>query len=135
MDQLNELRMQHHERTMRQMVAEIHQGKINISQAAAKFEVNRKTVSHWLDKVEQEGEDNTRHFLLQEPPKRSSRRSSKQEVPDITELEAQVRSLERQLEEAQFKALYYSTLVRVAEQELGMDIEKKFVTKQSGSCS
>jgi transposase len=135
MDQLNGLRMQNHERTMRQMVAEIHQGKINIAQAAAKFEVNRKTVSHWLNKVEQEGEDNTRHFLLQEPPKRSSRRSSKQEVPDITELEAQVRSLERQLEEAQFKALYYSTLVRVAEQELGMDIEKKSVTKQSGSCS
>jgi transposase len=135
MDQLNGLRMQNHERTMRQMVAEIHQGKINIAQAAAKFEVNRKTVSHWLDKVEQEGEDKTRHFLLQEPPKRSSRRSSKQEVPEITELEAQVRSLERQLEEAQFKALYYSTLVRVAEQELGMDIEKKSVTKQSGSCS
>ena len=125
MDQLNELRMQYHERTMRQMVAEIHQGKLNIGQAAAKFEVNRKTVSHWLDKVEQEGEGNTRHLLSQESPKVSSQRRSKPQKPDVVELEARISSLQRELEAAQFKALYYSTLVRVAEQELGMDIEKK----------
>ena len=135
MDQLIELRMQNHERTMRQMVAEIHQGKVNIAQAAAKFEVNRKTVSHWLDKVEQEGEDNTRHFLLEEPTKKASRRSSKQQMPDVAELQARIHSLEMELEAAQFKALYYSTLVRAAEQELGVDIEKKSATRQSGSCS
>lgn len=28
------------------------EGHLNIGQAAAKFEVNRKTVKHWLDKVE-----------------------------------------------------------------------------------
>ena len=42
-------------------------------------------------------------------------------------------SLEQELEAAKFKAIYYSTLVRAAEQELGIDIEKKSATKQSDS--
>lgn len=133
MEQLNGLRMQHHEQTMRQMVAEIHQGKVNIAQAAAKFEVNCKTVTHWLDKVEQEGAVNATHFLAKEPPKTSSRARNAPKSADVIELETKIRSLEQELEEAQFKAIYYSTLVRVAEQELGMDIEKKSATKQSGS--
>ena len=43
-------------------------------------------------------------------------------------------SLEQELEASNFKALYYSTLVRIAEQELGIDIEKKSATRQSGPC-
>lgn len=41
---------------MRHMVTEIHQGKLNIDQAAAKFEVNRKTVQRWIEVVEEEAE-------------------------------------------------------------------------------
>ncbi|QMU26505.1 helix-turn-helix domain-containing protein [Adhaeribacter radiodurans] len=54
MEQLSQLRMQNHDLIMRQMVEEIHRGLFNIEQAAIKFEVNRKTVKHWLDKVEQD---------------------------------------------------------------------------------
>ncbi len=43
--------MQEHELTMRQMVEETHPGHLNID-PSAKFEVNRKTVKHWLSKVE-----------------------------------------------------------------------------------
>lgn len=50
------LRMQKHELSMRQMVAEIHQGKLNIAQAAAKFETTRKTVERWVEIVEEEAE-------------------------------------------------------------------------------
>jgi transposase-like protein len=135
MEQLNGLRMQHHEQTMRQMVAEVHQGTVNITQAAAKFEVNIKTVRYWLDKVENEADVNLTHVLPQAPSKTSSRRRRQSKSTEIIALETKIRSLEQELETAQFKAIYYSTLVRVAEQELGMDIEKKSVTKQSGSCS
>ena len=48
--------MQQHELTMRQMVQQIHLGKLNLDQAAAQFNVNRKTVRHWVNKVEQEAE-------------------------------------------------------------------------------
>lgn len=51
--------MQQHELTMRQMVEQIHLGKLNLDQAAVHFNVNRKTVRHWVDKVEQEVETNT----------------------------------------------------------------------------
>lgn len=54
MEHLSQLRMQVHELTMRQMVEEIHRGLLNIGQAAAEFEVNRKTVNNWLEKVERE---------------------------------------------------------------------------------
>ncbi len=58
MPSLYQLRMQKHELSMRQLVAEIHQGKLNIAQAAAKLEVTRKTVQYWIDIVEEEAETN-----------------------------------------------------------------------------
>ncbi len=118
---------------MRQMVAEIHQGKLNIAQAAAKFETTRKTVQHWMEIVEEEAEANG---LPPAPP--PARKRSPLPVPEDSEevkgLKAKVYTLQKELETANFKALYYSTLMRVAEEELGIDIEKKFVTKPSGSC-
>ncbi|WP_224995124.1 hypothetical protein [Cesiribacter sp. SM1] len=139
MVELFQLRMQEHELSMRQMVEEIHRGQLNIEQAAVKFEVNRKTVKHWLDKVE--GEAVTSNEQIQVGPtklpkkkKRKSPQSVAQSIAQVEELQARVVSLEQALEAAKFKAIYYSTLVRVAEQELGIDIEKKSVTKQSDSC-
>ncbi|WP_224995227.1 helix-turn-helix domain-containing protein [Cesiribacter sp. SM1] len=133
MEELFQLRMQEHELSMRQMVEEIHRGQLNIGQAAAKFKVTRQTVKHWLDKVE--GEAATANEQIQVGPtmlpkkkKRKSPRSVDQSVTQVEELQARVFSLEQELEAAKFKAIYYSTLVRVAEQELGIDIEKNFVT-------
>ena len=59
--------------------------------------------------------------------------SPPQREDQASELRARVHLLEQELEVATFKALYYSTLIQVAEQELGVDIEKKSVTKPSGS--
>ncbi len=132
MEQLIQLRMQGHELTMRQMVEEIHRGNLNIDQAAAKFEVNRKTVKHWLDKVESEAtvsEEQVRKEPARSKKKPSRPSAVKQSSDRLEELVAKVHSLEQELEAAKFKALYYSTLVRVAEQELGIGIEKKSATK------
>jgi transposase-like protein len=128
MASLYQLRMQKHELSMRQMVAEIHQGKLNIAQAAAKFEVNRKTVQHWVDIVEEEAEANG--LPSSQPPAPSVvRKRTTGPVPEDSEevkgLRDKIRSLEKELETANFKALYYATLIRVAEDELGVDIEKK----------
>ena len=70
MDQLNLSPMQQHELTMRQMVQQIHLGKLNMDQAAVQFEVNRKTVRHWVNKVEQEAQTNqeTVSGLPNQPP-------------------------------------------------------------------
>lgn len=127
MDQLNGLRMQHHDQTMRQMIAEIHQGKLNIAQAAVKFEVNRSTVKNWLKKIESETEED-----LQTTPNQPEiqnkpryRRSSRQDNAGVNELQDKIRLLEEELKATRFKALYYAALVQTAKQELGVDIEKK----------
>lgn len=140
MDQFSQSPMQQHELTMRQMVKQIHLGKLNLDQAAVQFKVNRKTVRHWVDKVEQEAETNSQTASEQTnpPPTRKKTavlRSLSQSEDQASELRARVHALEQELEVTKFKALYYSTLVKVAEQELGVDIEKKSVTKPSDSCS
>ena len=139
MKSLVQLRMMQHEKIMRQMVAEIHRGKLNIDQAAAKFEITRKTVQHWIDIVEEEserpGQANVDEIIRPTARKKPRRdRPVQGDSGQTEELKAQIRALEQELEAAKFKALYYSTLVQVAEQELGVDIEKKSATKPFGSC-
>ncbi|MEO6285301.1 MAG: hypothetical protein ABIO93_18035 [Dyadobacter sp.] len=135
MDQLKQLRMRQHRQTMLQMVSEIHQGKLNITQAANKFSVTRHTVKTWLDKVEDKAYE---HPVSEKPAPSTSKKSQfgradKDAAAQVDELMAKVSLLEEELDAAKFKAIYYSTLIQVAEQELGLDIEKKCVTKQSDS--
>ena len=132
MEKLFQLRMQEHELSMRQMVEEIHRGQLNIGQAAVRFEVNRKTVKHWLDKPEGEAaivSDQTQPgpTKLPKKKKRKSPRSADQSIAQVEELKARMFSLEQEPEASNFKALYYSTLPRIAEQDLGIDIEKSSV--------
>ena len=139
MKEIFHLRMQEHELSMRQMVEEIHLGQLNIGQAAAKFEVTRQTVKHWLDKVEGEAVKTSvpDQVALKQLPKKRNRkflRSKDQAIAQLEGLQAKMHSLEQELEASKYKALYYSALIKVAEQELDIDIEKKYVTRQSGSC-
>lgn len=139
MDRLVKLRMRKPNGVMRQIVAQILLGELNIDQAAERLKVNRQLVQHWVEKIEEEvdaGKQTVSVEADQPPPsiKPTSRRARSNAAPQVDELKAKVRALEEQLEEANFKALYYSTLVRVAKYELGVDIEKKSVTKPSGSC-
>src|SRR4028119_2354399 len=110
MEQLYQLRMQEHELTMRQMVEAIHRGHLNIGQAAAKFEVNPKTVKHWLDKVEAEAslaqEPSLKESALSTAKKKTkSARLKQHPSARVQELEAKVNALEQELEKAKFKAL------------------------------
>lgn len=140
MDQFSQSPMQQHELTMRQMVQQIHLGKLNLDQAAVQFNVNRKTVRHWVNKVEQEAQL-SRQTAAEQPDLPHTRKETAtpcfllQGNEQASELRARVHALEQELEVAKFKALYYSTIVKVAGQELGVDIEKKSATKPSDSCS
>ena len=136
MDRLVKLRMKQPEGVMRQIVAQILLGQLNIDQAAERLKVNRQTVLRWMRKIEEEANQRTApiDFEKPPPPQRSTKSSKPKEKSQVDGLRAKVLALEEQLEEANFKALYYSTLVRIAKHELGVDIEKKSVTKPSGSC-
>lgn len=124
---------------MRQMVAAVLLGQLNIDQAAERYKVNRLTVLRWIRKIEEEAKASKQVASDDSdlPPPRtrvSSQHSPQQNEAQVNQLRAKLRSLQEELEAANFKALYYSTLVRVAKHELGVDIEKKSVTKPSGSC-
>ena len=138
MDRLVKLRMKQPEGVMRQIVAQILLGQLNIDQAADRLKVNRKTVLHWMRKIEEEAEANQRtapiDFEQPPPPPKLTKPSKPKTKSQADEWRAKALALEEQLEEANFKALYYSTLVRIAKHELGVDIEKKSVTKPSGLC-
>ena len=139
MDRLVRLRMKQPKPVMRQMVAAVLLGQLNIDQAAERYKVNRMTVLRWIRKIEEEAKTSKQtasdNSDLPPPRKRASTKiSPQQDEAEANQLRAKVRSLEQELEAANFKALYYSTLVRVAKHELGVDIEKKSVTKPSGLC-
>ena len=139
MDRLVRLRMKQPKPVMRQMVAAVLLGQLNIDQAAERYKVNRMTVLRWMRKIEEEAKASKQAASdksdLPPPRKRAStKNSSQQNEAEVNQLRAKLRSLQEELETANFKALYYSTLVRVAKHELGVDIEKKSVTKPSGLC-
>lgn len=137
MDRLVKLRMKQPKRIMREMVAAVLLGQLNLDQAAERYKVNRMTVLRWIRKVEEEAKAKKQAAsmdskLLTPSTSKSTRPSSPED--QVNQLRAKVRSLQEELETANFKALYYSTLVRVVKHELGVDIEKKSVTKPSGLC-
>ena len=132
MDHLFLLRTQAHELKMRQMVEEINLGRLTIGQAMAKFNVlARHTVRKWLDRVRH------KNYQRADAMKQASQQPSPTLVEQMAhkadELAGQVKQLKKELEQAELQVIYYTTIIRVAEQELGIAIEKKFDTKQSNS--
>lgn len=132
MDHLFLLRTQAHELKMRQMVEEINLGRLTIPQAMAKFNVlTRHTVRKWLDRVRHENfqrADAMKQASQQPPPTLVEQMALKAD-----ELAGQVKQLKKELQQAELQVIYYTTIIRVAEQELGIAIEKKSATKQSNS--
>jgi hypothetical protein len=128
MEHLFLLRSQAHELKMRQMVEEINLGRHTVESAMAKYQVlTRKTVTQWLERVRQEEQTRTQ----------AMKQAAPQPAPTLVERVAQtadtlagrVKQLEKELEQAELQVLYYKTVIRVAEQDLGVSIEKKSVTK------
>lgn len=119
------LHRQARELQMRQMVEEINLGRLTIEQAMAKYKVlSRQTVTKWLERVRQEEKQRTMAQAPKQPPPTIVERI----VHKADELAGQVHQLQKQLEQAQIEVLYYKSVIRVAEQELGIAIEKKFDT-------
>lgn len=126
------LRKQAHELKMRQMVEEINLGRLTIDQAKDKYNLlTRHTVRKWLERVRKETKQRAQAM---EQTDRKVPTIVEQVAHKADELAQRVKQLEAQLEQSNLQVLYYSTVIRVAEQELGIAIEKKSVTKQSNSC-
>lgn len=112
---------------MRQLVEEINLGRHTIESAMVKYQVRtRQTVTKWLERVRQEELARTPAMKQAAPP---SPTLVERVAQSVDALAGRVKQLEKELEQAELQTLYYKTVIRVAEQELGVSIEKKSVTK------
>lgn len=128
MEHLFLFRSQVHELKMRQMVEEINLGRHTIESAMAKYQVlTRKTVTQWLERVRQE--ELTRTQAMKESAPKPASTLVERVAQTADTLAGRVKQLEKELEQAELQVLYYKTVIRVAEQELGVSLEKKSVTK------
>ncbi len=113
---------------MRQMVEEINLGRHTIASAMAKYQVlTRKTVTQWLERVRQE--EQTRTPAMKQAAPKPAPTLVERVAQTADTLAGRVKQLEKELEQAELQVLYYKTVIRVAEQELGLSIEKKSVTQ------
>lgn len=113
---------------MRQMVKKINFGRHTVESAMSQYQVlTRSTVTKWLERVWQEEQARTQ--AMGNTSKKPPTTLIEQVVQHADALTGQVKQLQKQLEQAELQVLYYKNVIRVAEQELGLSIEKKSVTK------
>ena len=90
-----------------------------------KYGMGHCTLSRWMAKF---GLSNTSQIQFNEMTK-VVERSPEKSLRERT-LEAKIAQLEKKLKEEQLKSMAYSTMIDVAEEELGIDIRKKSGAKQ-----
>ncbi len=106
------------------VIQEVLSGNITKEGARRKYNLKGKcVVLKWIRKFEKEAQRAIPEpFLLSE---------MKQEELSPEELQKRIKELEKALEDANFKADAYSTMIDIAEKELKINIRKKSATKQS----
>lgn len=104
------------------VVAEVERGDLTYKQAQQKYGIQgRSTVLVWLRKHGRLTWQLNTTSMSQTPNQR------------IKELEAQLASTQKQLREAELKAKLLDTIIDVAEGQMGIQIRKKPLPKQSAS--
>jgi len=120
------MRKDSHELRMRKMAEEIVENGLSEHAAKVRYQIKSlTTVRKWVRTLEDE------KFLM------AADSSSKPKPPGVVQklqqhtddLATRVKQLEAALQQADIKALYYEQMVRTAEKELGIDIQKKSATR------
>lgn len=104
------------------VVAEVEQGNLTYKQAQKKYGIQgRSTVLVWLRKHGRLSWDLNPSTMSQTPNQR------------IKELEAQLAAAEKRAHEAELKAKLLDKIIDVAEGQMGIQIRKKPLAKQSNT--
>lgn len=99
----------------RQVIAEVLSGQFTKEQARKHYQIKGKSlIINWIRKF-----DLPTPIYMSEP------------LLNEKDLQAKIKRLERELEDAQLKAEAYSKMIDIAERELKISIRKKSNTKQS----
>jgi len=109
---------QYSDQFKRQVVSEILAGDESLEYYRRKYRIGgSNTLRRWIDKFE----------LSDVQPMASKQHESE----EIARLKAQLALLRRELEEERLRREAYQVMIKIAEEEFNIPIEKKFGVKQS----
>jgi len=116
----------------KQVVKTVLEGTYTKGEAAKAYSISWMSVQRWLNKFGHQVliEEGISEIKLKKNQSDISMKRSP-ESQDIQAMKKRIKELEKQLEEAELKAMVYDTMIDVAERELKIPIRKKYVTKQS----
>ncbi len=116
------LRKDSHKLRMRKMAEKILENGLSEHAAKVRYQIKSiTTVQKWVRTLEDE-----KFLMAGEPSSKPKPAGVVQKLLQHSEdLTARVKQLEAALQEADIKALYYEQMIRTAEKELGIDIQKK----------
>jgi transposase-like protein len=101
----------------RRVVEEVLNGSESLEHYSRKYRIGGSmTISRWIDK-----------FATSEIPSMATKRKDSEE---LTELKAELALLKRELEDERLRRQAYQLMVKIAEEEFNIPIEKKFGVKQ-----
>lgn len=101
----------------RRVVEEVLNGSESLEHYRRKYRIGGSmTISRWIDK-----------FATEELPSMATKRKNSEE---LSVLKAELALLKRELEDERLRRQAYQLMVKIAEEEFNIPIEKKFGVKQ-----
>lgn len=108
----------------RQVAMDYENGELSYAQVAEKYGLKgRDTVKEWVKALRKNGEIAPSTAILTPMTEEEKQASDAKD--------RRIKELERQLEDERLRSLAFSTMIEVAEEELGVPIRKKSGSKQS----
>ena len=104
----------------RKKVRELERNITTVHQLSREYEVSRTAIYKWLYTYSTMRKKGVRQVV-----------ESKRDTAKITQLRSQVQDLELMLGQKQFQVDFLAKMIELAEQEYGVDINKKFSSKRS----
>ena len=104
----------------KEVVEEYLRGGVSLRELEGKYGINFRTIHRWVKEAEADFE----------PGERSRGKERRELAVKQSELPAEVRELQKELEKARLKNELLTVMIEIAEEQFGIDIRKKSGAKQ-----
>lgn len=115
----------------RKIIKEIIIGKYTKNESMKLYGISWMSIQRWLNNFGQSVilEEGIEEIILKKSNMSHPKKITESEK--VKELRAQIKKLEKELQDAELKARLYDKMIDIAEDQFKIPIRKKYVTKQS----